>query len=370
MRSHLQPHNGVPERCVVAQCTHPGKMVAHWMAGLLCVLLLMQVANGQTTLLYTINYVADRTTMYVYPDSLNSFFIHEQIALLPVHQRDSVIRMVYTNKDVKNITYHQIDSRFEDWMTRPAKSVVDKKSVKLYNSSGALILSQLHTAEYKSLYADLKTQMTTLSADLIPDYVQLTNALKSTLIANGFVMTNLGGGTYKFVKDSVEIRYNNSRKMNEMRLYHSDGSLKYALLRDFAVNSFGQTTPVLTQERRPDTRFPGSCVEEVVTTQYPMYYMTYGGVGREDDIVESEAMTLNIAPNPVTATAIITYPITVDVNMHAQIAVFDLTGRMVMHSDVDASVGSYELQTTTLPQGMYTVRYTCGAVELEIQFVK
>jgi hypothetical protein len=340
------------------------------MAGLLCVLLFTQKAHGQTTLLYTMYYVADRTTMYVYPDSLQSYVIHEQIALLPVHQRDSVIRMVYTNKDVKNITYHQVDSRFEDWMTRPAKSIIDKKSVKLYNSSGALILSQPHTADYKSLYADLKTQMTVLSTDLIPDYVQLTNTLKSNLIANGFVMTNMGGGTYKFIKDSVEVRYNNARKMNELRLYHADGSLKYAVLRDFAVNSFGQTTPVLIQERKPDARFPGSCVEEVVTTQYPTYYMTYGGVGREEDGAEEPQDAISIMPNPVGSNTLIIYPVISDTHATAMLEVFDITGQSIMRIGVDPAAGSYHLNMELLPQGAYILKFTCGAIVLESQFMK
>ena len=369
MRLLLTLRNGVAGACPVPTNMHVPKLPAKWLMMVCVIALSTSHTKAQTTLLYTINYVADRTTMYVYPDSLQSYLIHEQIALLPVYQRDSVIRMVYTNKDVKNITYYKADSRFEDWMTRPAKSIVDKKSVKLYNSSGMLMLTQTHSADYKALYSDLKTQMSTLGTDLIPDYVQLTNTLKSNLLANGFVMTNLGGGTYRFVKDSVEVRYNNSRKMNEMRLYHADGSLKYALLRDFAVNSFGQTTPVLTQERRPDTRFPGGCVEEVVTTKYPTYYMVYGGTGKieEDDMAEDE---LYISPNPATTETTISYPPEQTDKATAMVEVFDLTGKMVIQKYVNASEGSVVINTSSLEAGVYAVIYTCALLKLESQFVK
>lgn len=254
----------------------------------LLVLLSMQInLHAQAPGAYTIIKVEERTTTYEFPDSIASYPIVQRSSLLQRFSRDSIVLNVYANSDIKRTTYHQQNTDFEDWMRRPYKSVIDKKMFKAYSATGTLLLSSIHSLEYKSLNNTLKSHMGSTYQDLNVDYVQLTGALKSGLVAEGFVMTNLGGGTFQFVKDSVELIYNNTRKSNHMILRKADGSVKYELLRDFRINDLGQTVIAESVQKYPDPRFPDACVLTVVHVHYP-YYKIVTGIVREANTLESD----------------------------------------------------------------------------------
>ncbi len=314
---------------------------------------------------YTITRVETKTVSYAFPDTLTNYLKKEQVELLPWQTRDSVIISVYANNDIKTTTWHLSDSRFETWMTRPARSVSDKKSLKVYNSGGQLMLNKTHSAEYKSHYTNLKTHLTTTGLDLIPDFVQLTSGLKSSLMSNGFVMTNLGGGTYRFVKDSITLYYNNTRKYNEMLVLNTDGSVQYNVKRDYKVNSFGQTVPAFIEERFPDPRFPDACVQTVERTVYSTYQKVAGAVREEEDTILSGEIT--IYPNPSADQVTIQLE---NIHAGAMVTIVDVQGQIVYSTITVANAESILVDITSWLPGIYVCKVSDGDVQISTSFVR
>lgn len=339
------------------------KLLPHVFSLLSCLLLAAQVFPQ--TGAYTLFRVEERRTEYLIPDSLSGYFMHERALLLPRITRDSLVINVYANSDVKTTTFHQEDNQFESWMTRPAKTINDKKMMRVYNAAGGLILSQLHSAEYKGHLTTLKSHLSSTGADLIPDHVQLTSALRTSLLAEGFVMTNLGAGTFRFVKDSVELFYNNTRKYNQLILKRADGSIRYSIERDFRVNAAGQTVPYLIREQYPDPRFPAGCVMVQQTVTYP-HYSRSAGILRTEDPDEVSTAELEIFPNPASDHCMVQLPAHAE---EGQLQVFDQFGRLVWQQTTAAAQWYINLPSADWQSGIYTVQWLNGTVRLQTRLI-
>lgn len=340
-------------------------VMPHWLSLFLCLLLAVKVFS-QGTGAYTISRVEERRVEYLFPDSLTGFPLYERTLLLPRITRDSVIINVYANSDIKTTSYHLEDNQFEPWMTRPAKSINDKKMLRVYDAGNVLLLSQVHSPEYKSHLTTLKSHLSSTGADLIPDYSQLTTSLKSGLLSEGFIMANLGAGTYRFSKDSVELYYNNSRKYNELIMKYTDGSVKYSVRRDFRVNASGQTVPYIIRETYPDERFPGACVMVLNTVTYP-YYMRTSGILRtagDDDLAANE---LEVFPNPASGQCTVQLPAQTTAGT---LQVLDMAGHVVYMQETLPDQTACILDCSGWQNGMYRVEWQDGLFRISTLLVK
>lgn len=350
----------LPEgRVCVALVERMSRPLQHVMLLCLFMCMIQQRVQAQPLGAYTIIRVEEKTTTYQFPDSINSYPIVQRTALVQQYSRDSIILNVYANNDVKRTTYHQENTDFEDWMVRPYKTVIDKKMYKAYSATGTLQLSSLHSLEYKSIYNTLKTHLGSTYEDLNPDYVQLTGALKTSLMAEGFTMSNLGGGTFQFLKDSVELLYNNTRKSNHVILRTTEGAIKYELLRDFRVNDLGQTVISNRVEKYPDPRFPDNCVLTVVQVHYP-YYKTVSGILREANAPDND-WELNIYPIPADQMFTVELP---ESEEACQITVFAADGAIKYQQQGNPENLFVEVPVGDWPSGMYIVHLKHASLEL------
>ncbi len=307
---------------------------------------------------YTVTRVEVRTIDYQFSDSIADYPIFQRTAMLQRTSKDSVVISVYANSDFKTTTYHMYNSDYEDWMRMPYKTVTDKKFYKAYDAAGVLMSSMPHAPEYKGHYTTLKSHLSSTGKDINPDYTQLTTTLKSSLLAEGFVMTNMGDGTFRFTRDSSELYYNNIRKSNHLVLRHTDGSLKYELLRDFRVNDLGQTVLWVRQERYPDQRFPDDCVMVVMRVEYPYYKTTPGVIREADDSPELPA--LDIFPVPADKQFTIQVPACGTTSM---VHVYSIDGTCIWTTSVPPDCTSIETNAETWTSGIYVVSFTGACYE-------
>ncbi len=323
--------------------------------------------RAQGTVKYTVTYVAESKTVYKITDSVEAYSIAEKVKLLPEITRDSVIKQVYTNNDIKTTIFHFENNSYEDWQTKPYKTIIDKTRIKIYNAAGGLILNELHSAKYKSANSQLKSFLTTNSNDIIPDFVYLTATMKTDFTNNGFTQTNLGGGTFKYEKDSLIVYFNNSKRLNEFQLYKTDGTLKYAVKKAFVSNSYAQIVPSAEVRTRVDTRFPGSCVQEMQIIEYPYYKITMAVPGKQGEVAEAESPAIEISPNPATANILINIP---PLNDNQVVSVYDNIGRKL--NEFNVAPGEYELNIdiSQYENGIYYIHLLYNDVVLTNTFVK
>lgn len=315
---------------------------------------------------YTVTYVAESTTLYKIVDSVDAFNIVEKVQLLPEVKKDSIIKQIYTNNDIKTTIYHLANNQFEDWQTKPFKTVIDKSRIKIYDNTGSLLLNELHSLKYKSINSQLKSLLTSESEDVIPDYVFLTAGMKADFVANGFVQTNLGGGNFKYEKDSVILYFNNSKRLNEMQLYHTDGSLKLSVKRAFALNSYSQVVPSAEVRTRTDARFPNNCVQEMEIVQYPYYNIIMATPGKWD-AGDEDGIEFTINPNP--ASNKITLNVT-PIDLDRTIFLYDNTGHKMMELILNATEYELDVDIEQLSDGIYYLQLVNGPSLITTPFIK
>ncbi|MBK9454091.1 MAG: T9SS type A sorting domain-containing protein [Bacteroidetes bacterium] len=336
--------------------------------GLLFLLCLQ--ANGvlaQGAVKYTVTYVAETKTVYKITDSAAAYSIAEQVSLLPEFTRDSIIKQVYTNNDVKTTIFHFIDNRYEAWQTKPYKTIIDKSRIKVYDASGALILNELHSVKYKNANSQLKSFLTTNSDDIIPDFVFLTTSMKTDFTSNGFVQTNLGGGTFKYEKDSLVVFFNNSKRLNEFQLYNTAGNLKYSVKKHSQLIHMLKLFPAAEVRIRPDTRFPESCVQEMQIIEYPYYRVIMAVPGKEGDMEEVIPVTLNIQPNPATENIVIEMPI---MDGSKQIIIYDNAGRKIDVFTINENEMEFVVNIKHYENGIYYIQFICNETVRSGSFIK
>jgi len=323
--------------------------------------------RAQGTVKYTVTYVEASKTVYKITDSVEAYSIAEKVKLLPEITRDSVIKQVYTNNDIKTTIFHLENNSYEDWQTKPYKTIIDKSRIKIYNAAGAIILNELHSTKYKNANSQLKSFLTTKSDDIIPDFVFLTATMKTDFTSNGFTQTNIGGGTFKYQKDSLIIYFNNSKRLNEFQLYKTDGTLKYAVKKAFVLNSYAQIVPSAEVRSRVDTRFPGSCVQEMQIIEYPYFKITMAAPGKIGGEGETDSPAIEVNPNPATANILINIP-TAENNQ--QVVIYDNVGRKV--NEFTVAPGEYELNVdiSKFESGIYYIQLIYNDVVLTNSFVK
>lgn len=324
---------------------------------------------AQGAIKYSVTYVTETKTTYQTNDSLHTFPIFEQLQLIPVITRDSIIKLVYTNNDIKTTVFHLQNSSYPEWATRPAKTIIDKTRIKIFDAGGNMILNQVHAAKYKSKNNQLKSLLTTNNTDILPNYIYLSPTMKTDFTARGFAMTNLGEGTFRFVKDSVTLYYNNSRRINEMQMANEDGTIRYGIKRAFRTNARGVVVPSFEIITKQDKRFGDHCVNEVAITDYVYYdYVTYaGGKWDEDAENDGELIEISIQPNPATNNIVITVPFA---NIQQPLKIYDNTGNLVFETIIEKHMTEINIDISNLQSGMYYAQLFYPEALITKSFIK
>ncbi len=333
------------------------------------VILQTNILQGQGTVKSSINYVTETTVFYLISDSLNAFSITEKVNLLPEITKDSIVRLVYTNNDLKTTIYHQENNQYEAWMTKPVKTIIDKSRIKVYDRFGNLILNKLHSNLYKSNYSALKNYLTVHSVDVVPDFIQLTTTLKQEMLDSGFIYSNLGSGYIKFVRDSMEMIFNNTNRSNELIMYKSDGTFNYSVKKGFRLNAAGKVVPSYSIEKNWDRRFPVNCVQEYKIVEYPSYTITNFGPGKfaEEEEEFGNVDRILVTPNPAHNFIKVLLPQSA---LNLKLYIYDNTGRKILENSIMNGVTEFTVNINSLERGIYVLKLIGENVTYSESFIK
>ena len=334
-------------------------------------ILQFKISNGHGTIKSSINYVTETKVFYLISDSINAFSITEKVNLLPEITRDSIVRLVYTNNDLKTTIYHQENNLYEAWMTKPVKTIIDKSRIKVYDRFNHLLVNELHSSMYRSNYNAIKNYLTEHSADIIPDFIQLTATLKREMLDSGFVYSNVGSGYNKFTRDSMEMIFNNAKRSNELIMYKSDGTFNYSIKKGFRMNAAGKIVPSYTIEKKWDDRFPANCVQEYKIVQYPSYTFTNYGPGKfaeeEDEEAVEDVDRINLSPNPAHNFIKVWLP---ESASGLKLYVYDNTGRLKLENPIIDGVTEFNVNISSFDRGIYILKLIGDTVNYSETFIK
>ncbi|MFI5171813.1 MAG: T9SS type A sorting domain-containing protein [Chitinophagales bacterium] len=328
------------------------------------------IVRAQTeAIIYTVSYVEDSKTYYQITDPLHDFTIADQVKLMPEITRDSVIREMYRDNKFQITVYHLENNMFEDWMTQPGKTVIEETKVELFDKDGSLITSMPHTEKYKEKYQDLQNYLNINNEDVIPSFIYLEGSTKELLNQAGFLQTDLGNNYIKYTKDSIELMFNDEKHINELIVFHGDGTFNYSIRKGFKFNELEQLVPLYRVEKRWDGRFPAQCVQRLKIIQYPYYVIAQSEIDPRAKLAENKTTggAIGFVPNPAITKIVISIP-ACETKFH--IVIYDNAGRSVYRNSIDAGLHEFVADVESLDPGVYVIRIFNDVKTFSETFIK
>jgi hypothetical protein len=334
-----------------------------------------EIAAQNLSLKYTIKYVENKNVYYQITDSSAVLSQMDFVKLRKSNIKDSVITEVYTNNDIKTTIHHKLNTKHEAWMTPVVKTVIDKNRTKVYGTGNTVLVNELHSQKYLQNYTSLKTALIQNGGTIIPTFIQITAPLMQQLIDSGFVYTQLQQGFKKFTKDTIEILFNNTKLVNHVTLYYSNGDIKYSEKRVFKINALQQKVPSYKIEKEWDNRFPDKCIMKTTITDYPDYTITYynslkeaSDVHQEDQIQDFK--NIFMYPNPAAEFLHISY-YTNKINAEPIIyEISDVSGLEVLSGEKLLNGDDLTIHIRELKAGVYIIKVKLQEETIMEKFIK
>lgn len=330
-----------------------------------CAWIPLSVTAQSPAMQYELHYV-EKTETYFFRTDLdwepNQL---ELLRMMPYTVKDSVIKQVTTDNDIKTTIWHLENTQLEEWMDQPSRTVIDNIRIRSYDAGNNLLMNIPHSTNFLDSYQALKDTLTITSGNIVPHFPMLTNKLKQEFLYNGYGMTNLGGGAVSFSKDSLTVVFNNKKKVLETKISDAEGAIIYYEKRGFAKNNLNQLVPAYELVRSMDTGFPQGLVYKVELTTYPEYSVNYISPLREAQ--GKDAMSWNLYPNPAQDQIIIEWMN--ENGAEASWQIISLAGIEMASGQVDSD-RLLELDISKFPSGCYIMILRSGGQIERDQFIK
>jgi hypothetical protein len=318
------------------------------------------------TMKYELKYVQKKETYYVRTDVNWEPTQADIINMLPVIIRDSIIEQVTATNDIKSTIYHLENNQWEDWMTQPAKTVVDKVRVRSYDAANLLLTDQVHSAAYLQNYNALKDTMTVNDLDIIPDFPFLSTKVKQDYLFAGYTMTKLPGGDTQFASDTMVVVFNNKKYTVETRKLDETGAIIYYKKLGFKKNASAQLVPSFILVREQDLRFPPGLVYKVHITTYTNYTIFPGPAWRAAPMEDTEEVFV-LYPNPVTDHLLLEWSGSFEDHVNSEVV--SSTGTTVLRNRYQGTPTA-QLDVSDLASGIYIVTISNENATIQEKFVK
>lgn len=318
------------------------------------------------TLQYEVKYVQKTETYFVRTDLNWEPTQADIIQMLPIIIRDSIIEQVTAANDIKSTIYHLENNQMEEWMTQPAKTVIDKLRLRSYDAANNLLTDQPHSTTYLNSYNALKDTMTVNDLDIIPDFPFLSTKVKQDYLFAGYTMTKLPGGATQFASDTMVVIFNNKKYTVETRKLDESGAIVYYKKLGFMKNASAQLVPSFIVVREQDLRFPPGLVYKVKITTYTDYTIFPGPAWRSAPPTDTEEVFV-LYPNPTSNELILEWSGSFEDQVHMEIV--SSTGVTVIRNNY-LSTPTVQLDVSSLTPGMYMVILGNENATIQEKFVK
>ena len=95
----------------------------------------------------------------------------ELLRMMPYTVKDSVIKQVTTDNDIKTTIWHLENTQLEEWMDQPSRTVIDNIRTRSYDAGNNLWDELASYNKYLDSYNQLKDKMTLTGGDIIPIFL-------------------------------------------------------------------------------------------------------------------------------------------------------------------------------------------------------
>jgi hypothetical protein len=219
------------------------------------------------------SYDAVVKTVYLLPDSLNPDSIPklEVVKLTPINEEKHQEMVIDNSGDFIETTLFKSTDEYRDWMTKPAKMIIDKNGAYIYKHDGTLFTKVDREGEQKESYINNKKMFASDGYHNIPVFKPVTESMIDEFQEDGNnVHQDQSNGDIVLRKGKVEIRYNYNQLSQKTTIFNNN-TPTYVHERKFTRNAEGYVIPDYTIDRTFRTLSNGICVQKMVRTTYSNY---------------------------------------------------------------------------------------------------
>lgn len=171
----------------------------------------------------------------------------DRVNMRSYEELDSFTVRISENADIETTILHLKSNKFPDWVTKIAKTVIDKKGIKTYDEKGKLLTNIPHDKKALENYNDVKKLSKENGYNHTPAFDKITeNDMKEMKFKGLHVNTN-GKGFVHIRDNNKELLYDAENKTVENREFEGR-DLKYSLYQKFKADVNGQLIPVYKKE--------------------------------------------------------------------------------------------------------------------------
>ena len=281
---------------------------------------------------------------------------HHNIEVINSHEVVTTIDLLASNK-------------YENWMLKPAKTVLDKDGSRCYNDEGGVLAEVPHSTISQKSFDENALAMFNSNKLSFPDFLPVSLQAIGELRKNGFTVQQGKKGRLFAKSDTKLLVYDPTNKEIEERDLIGK-EVQYSLRQKFTTNDLGQIVPDVKMEVTLEKGRDSLKFWRTVESKYNNYKMVSAKPMTIDvsNVLDKDAELLKISPNPAQTDIWVQIPHSMQAATPT-IRIFDVNGKQVFNQTADYVI--QQIVVNKFPNGVYLLQVeTAKGAKITQRFVK
>jgi Secretion system C-terminal sorting domain len=292
----------------------------------------------------------------------------DRVNMRSYEEVDSFIVRIAGSGDIETTILHLKSTKFPDWVTKIAKTVIDKKGIRTYDSKGKLLTNLPHDQKALESYNTIKKLTIENGYNHLPAFNKISGNEQKEMQLKGLKVKTNDKGVVHIRDNNKELLYDAENKAVEKREFEGK-DLKHSLFQKFTVDINGNLIPFYKKEinllRTKEGRRLWHFTEQTTSN-----YKTTGSLPARINTTgnNSSMIEFTIAPNPASNELMIKLPVTM-MDKTPVLTIIDAVGRQVVKVNVTSANQTISVQK--LAKGIYMLQVqTADGSKQTKRFVK
>lgn len=331
--------------------------------------LAMFISTNSADAQETISYITKRTCSVKHAKGEEKMLTNfDRLNMRSYQEIDSIIVVIDESGDIETNIFHLSTTKMPDWVTKPYKTVIDKRGVKTFDNRGKVIIDFVHDKVALENYKQMKAAAKEKGYNHIPQFDEIPEPDIQEMGTKGMLVKKGKNGEVHIKNKNTELLYDVKNKLVENREFDANNELMFSLKQQFKQDEKGNLIPFYKREINLKRTSQGRRLwyfTEETTANYKRSKLLNG---RHLNGNVAIAANLAVYPNPVTNILTVEIPSSL-LQKEPVLLLLDATGREINRYTVSKSTCSLPVQN--LSRGTYLLQLTTtDGLKTTTRFIK
>lgn len=277
----------------------------------------------------------------------------DRVSMRPYEEVDSFIVRIANSGDIETTILHLKSTKFPAWVTKIAKTVIDKKGIRTYDEKGKLLTNIPHDKKALESYDAVNKISKEKGFNHVPAFDKISDNDIKEMQLRGVKVRKSDKGYIHVRNNDKELLYDADNKTVENREFEGK-DLKHSVFQKFNSDKTGNLIPFfkreITLQRTKEGRRLWYYTEQTISS-----YKTIGSLPARNSEVGNNipVVELVVAPNPARSELMIKLPATM-IEKTPVLIIADATGRQVLKTNITSAIQTISIQN--LAKGIYMLQ--------------